>query len=491
MPPGPGLWKFNTSILDDIEYFELISSFWANWRRRKICFSSLSDWWEAGKAKIKRLTVSYCVDRAKQSSRVRSLLARLADHLKIRVDEGHLSCLGPYRSVLGELARLDLEKAKGAQVRSRNRWVEEGETSSSYFFRLEKKRSAVSWISALRESDGTIVSSPSDLCHSFAAFYSSLFTASAIDSVARDSLLSNLSSILPPDQAEHCEGRFSVDECHAALFGMAKGKSPGLDGLPMEFYVKFWSIIGSDLVDVLNSCYSSGSLALSQRRGVISLIFKKGDRLDIRNWRPISLLNVDYKIAARALAGRLLKVIHIVVHKDQTCGVPGRFIRENVAYLRDVVDYTTKFNVPAAILFLDQEKAFDRVNWDFRLATLGKMGFGPSFVNWVSLLYTNVQSSVKVNGYLSPFSLCLVVSVKAAPCLPSCMYWWLRCLLQISALTLVLSAFFFPVHPSPFLLFLSTRTTRLSLFVLMQSIKSKGLWLGSWNNRADPPVALD
>ena len=100
----------------------------------------------------------------------------------------------------------------------------------------------------------------------------------------------------------------------------------------MEFYVKFWPILGTDLVNVLNSCYLSGVISLSQRRGLIALIFKKGDRLDPRNWRPITLLNVDYKLAARAVAGRLLKLIHLIVAKDQNRGVPGRFIRDNVSY---------------------------------------------------------------------------------------------------------------------------------------------------------------
>ena len=87
--------------------------------------------------------------------------------------------------------------------------------------------------------------------------------------------------------------------------------------------------------------------------------------------------------------------------KDQTCGVPGRFIGENVAFLRDVVDYATLSNVPLAILSLDQEKAFGRVEWSFMRSTLQSMGFGDSFVNWVDFFYCNVRSSVNVNGYLS------------------------------------------------------------------------------------------
>ena len=74
----------------------------------------------------------------------------------------------------------------------------------------------------------------------------------------------------------------------------------------------------------------------SQRQGIITLSFKKGDRLNLKNWRPISLLNVDYKITCHSIAARRLKLIHLVVDKDQSCGVPGRFIGENVAFLRDV-----------------------------------------------------------------------------------------------------------------------------------------------------------
>ena len=182
---------------------------------------------------------------------------------------------------------------------------------------------------------------------------------------------------------------------------MACGKTPGCDGLPMEFYLKFWSVLGPDLVSVLNSAFSAGVLSRSQHRGVITLSFKKGDRLDPCNWRPITLLNVDYKIASRTVAGRLLKVLHTVVSKDQTCGVPGRFIGESVAFIQECVHYCSSSGVPAALVSLDQEKAFDRVSWSFLHATLRSMGFGPSFISWVELFYNNVRRSVNVNGNIT------------------------------------------------------------------------------------------
>ncbi|KAL9989394.1 hypothetical protein ACROYT_G003939 [Oculina patagonica] len=121
--------------------------------------------------------------------------------------------------------------ARDAQVRSRARWVEEGEVSSSYFFRLEKKRSADRWISAVRNDDGTIVSSPDELCRSFSHFNISLFTAAGTDQPVQSDMLGNLSSVLSQDEALSCEGHLPIEEVFVALQGMAR-------------YVKFktWSL---------------------------------------------------------------------------------------------------------------------------------------------------------------------------------------------------------------------------------------------------------
>ena len=509
---GPGVWKLNLSVLNDPEYVSLITNFWSDWRAAQPRFPTLAKWWDKGKSIIKGLTIRYCCVRSSQRSQHRSLLSRLADHLKCRVDAGFISCLGPYRSTLAEIARMDIEVARGAQVRARARWVEEGETSSAFFLRLEKKQASDWSVAALRTNDGSIVSHNDDLCRVFSSFYESLFTAEATDPAIANSLLSNVSSTLPSTQADLCDGPLSFDECFAALNGMARGKSPGSDGLPMEFYVKFWPILGTDLVNVLNSCYLSGVMSLTQRRGLISLIFKKGDRLDPRNWRPITLLNVDYKLAARVVAGRLLKVIHLVVAKDQTCGVPGRFIGENVSIIRDVVSFASRTGVPLAILSLDQEKAFDRVDWGFMRATLGRMGFKYSFLRWVGLFYTQVQSAVIVNGDISPF-FSLSRGVRQGCPLSPLLYVLvaetlavnIRCNSRIPGLCLpgvplVVS----PVHQyaDDTTLILSTDDSIKAVFDIyslfekasgsrLNQSKSKGLWLGSWVGRVDPPVALD
>ena len=146
----------------------------------------------------------------------------------------------------------------------------------------------------MHRADGSLMSDIDSICSSWVDFYSALFTAGEIDSSIQVDLLSSLSARLPDDAQAHCEGLLSSNEVSTALKGMPHNKSPGSDGLPMEFYLAFWETLGSDLVEVLNSSFEIGSLPSSQKGALISWIFKKGDRLQHKIWRPISLLNFAY-----------------------------------------------------------------------------------------------------------------------------------------------------------------------------------------------------
>ena len=157
-------------------YYSLSPSFipcliLVGWRDQNERFPSLAKWWEVGKSCIKGLSINYCCAKSSDNAVKRDLLSRLASHLKERVDGGVLSIVGPYQSVLQQLAAIDVEVAKGAQVRAQARWIEEGETSTSYFFHLEKKRASDRWIAAVRSADGQIVASPEGLCLLFVSLY--------------------------------------------------------------------------------------------------------------------------------------------------------------------------------------------------------------------------------------------------------------------------------------------------------------------------------
>ena len=241
------------------------------------------------------------------------------------------------------------------------------------------------------------------LCHTF---YSNLYSAEPVDIPSQDWLLANLDRSLTSEDQQKCEGLLTLSECHEALGQMSSSKSPGADGLPVEFYRRFWGLLGQDLVDILNYSFDHGALSDSQRLGIIRLLFKKDDSLTLKNWRPISLLNTDYNICTKVLANRLRKVISLLLCEDQTCGVPDRSIFENLFLIRDTIDYVNHKELSAALISLDQEKAFDRVSHGFLQWVLERFSFGPHFRRWVTIAYTDIKSCVTNNGWLSsPISL--------------------------------------------------------------------------------------
>ena len=135
---------------------------------------------------------------------------------------------------------------------------------------------------------------------------------------------------LTEDMRDKLEGPLTYEECKEALSSFSKDKSPGEDGFTAEFYIKFFDILGEDLVKSLNHAYEKGELSISQRRGVITLLPKdESSLLDLKNWRPITLLNVDYKIAAKAIATRMESALPFLIHTNQTGFIKRRYIGEN------------------------------------------------------------------------------------------------------------------------------------------------------------------
>ena len=166
----------------------LWSRLWLHWRLKKELFPLVVDWWERGKSRLKALTISYCKERAASRRARRDVLTRLIDHLKCQVDGSVASCLGLYRSALAELERLDCAEAKGSRVRARIRCIEEGEASTAFFFRKERKQSADRWIPALRDSDGGVHSDVEGIGAVLSNFYSLLFSEECCDPSGQDDL---------------------------------------------------------------------------------------------------------------------------------------------------------------------------------------------------------------------------------------------------------------------------------------------------------------
>ena len=256
----------------------------------------------------------------------------------------------------------------------------------------------------MKLSDGVFVISDKDILCECESFNKDLYASKIDNSVNFDFFQQANETFLTPDDQQVCDGLLTKTECEEALKSMNADKTPGTDGLPAEFYKVFWDDISTHLLSSLNFAYESGCLSITQRRGIIKLIPKKSiEPFYIKNWRPITLLNTDYKIAAKAIANRIKTVLPKLINNDQTGFMKGRFIGENIRLIDGIIQYATQHNVPGLLLFIDFEKAFDSLEWPFIFDTLRFFGFGPSLINWVRTFYCNIESCVLNNGWSSNF----------------------------------------------------------------------------------------
>ncbi|KAJ3585261.1 hypothetical protein NHX12_013982 [Muraenolepis orangiensis] len=176
----------------------------------------------------------------------------------------------------------------------------------------------------MRSDTGQILSESTDIRRHAVGFFSSLFQSElGEEQEVSHGFYEGLPKV-EQESSEELEADVSLDELHTALQSMENGKAPGIDGLPVEFYKTMWSVMGEDLLMVLRDSLTGGQLPLSCRRAVLMLLPKKGDLMEIKNWRPVSLLCTEYKLLSKVLATRLREVMGQVIHRDQTYCVPDR-----------------------------------------------------------------------------------------------------------------------------------------------------------------------
>ena len=213
-----------------------------------------------------------------------------------------------------------------------------------------------------------MVSSQQEVLEAFSSFYKELFTSSEPDpcmEVARAKIRSIIPKKIKDEEAKVLDGGLLVEEIKVAISRMANDKALGPDGLPIEFYKKNIDWIVPYLLSVYEEAFDRGSLGPKLNAGVIKLIPKEGDRLLINNWRPITLLNVVYKILAKVLAIRIEKILPNIINSTQTSFVKGRYILENLITCWEAMNWAKASGQDCAMLLIDYEKAYDRIELGF------------------------------------------------------------------------------------------------------------------------------
>ena len=241
-----------------------------------------------------------------------------------------------------------------------------------------------------------------------------LFRSRPSDPHAAAVLHAAMPRTLSPSWAAECEGplkegAMTAAELRVALRQCARGKAPGLDGLPYEFYAAFWPLVEPLLLAAVNAAFGAGEdpQALAPLLvGLIVLIHKgTGRPLDaLVGYRPITLLNCDLKLLAKAVTNRLHLPLGTLVDAVQSAFISGRNISDAVLFYVGLAEHLQRVGSPLWLVLSDLAQAYDSVSWDYLFATLRAMGFREhGHVRWAQLLHRGGRSAVLLNGFASPF----------------------------------------------------------------------------------------
>lgn len=251
-----------------------------------------------------------------------------------------------------------------------------------------------------------MVEDPGLINSTFSSFYKSLYRSElSSDLTDIQSFLSELEfPEISPNLMNDMDSPLTTQELTKALKKMQNNKAPGPDGFPVEFFKAFQGQLVPLLYSVYVEALSNGSLPLTLRQASIKVLLKKDKDPELcSSYRPISLMNIDTKILAKALALRLENVLPQIISKEQTGFIKGRQLSHTVRTLLNVIYSNETTSSPEVVISVDAEKAFDRVEWSYLFAVLEKFRFGNSFVSWIRLLYTSPCVNITTNNVQSSY----------------------------------------------------------------------------------------
>ena len=399
---GPGYWKFNCSLLKNEEYIQRMND-----RLKCICEKlkqsgqSKFSQWEHLKREIKTFSIAFSTKLAKEKRNKFDTLEKELNTLN--KETLSFQEITKKEQLQAQLDNLYSEKCRGAHIRARAEWVEKGERNNKYFLSLEKSRQSNNVIDSLKLDDGLIVDNQVDIIKNIGVFYETLYTSNKVSRHQIDEYLSNINieNIVSDEDKHELDKMPREIECRNVMMSMKDNRAPGYDGIPIEYYKCFWDLINDVYMKMINECWQVKDLPISMRTAILSLIHKSNDKDRLKNYRPISLMNSDYKILAFIFADRLQKVIHYIVNQDQSAYVKGRYIGCNIRNLIDIFEYCENEGIEGALLNIDYEKAFDSVEHSFIISVLEKFNFGPNFIEWIKIFYNNPIFRIKNNGWIS------------------------------------------------------------------------------------------
>ena len=407
-------WKFNNKLLEEKKFETKINTIMANIHKEAL----LCD--KPAEALAKQGEVLTTIKRvAKRIGRARAKKVHLrkqeleARQVKIQYRLQELGLRGKssqeeteqltleFDRIHAELLCMFEQHAEAAKIKTHTDAQLHHELPSSIFLRLQNNRRRKMRIEEVLLEDGRASRNQEDIVETHLAFQSNLYSPKPIKEEAKKALLNTIKTSVTKEDTVLFNQPFTKEEIVIAIKSLGKNKAVGTDGISAELYQHFADKMADIYSLILDACYEARELPPTTREALICLLFKKGDTRLPKNWRPISLLNTDYKILAKLLAGRFSKLLPYLLSQDQNGFVAGRQLEDAVMMCQMVIDYLAINHESAYLVMLDQEKAFDRVDPTYLLDVLRAYKIPEYLINWVSIIYSLVPTKLCINGQVT------------------------------------------------------------------------------------------
>ena len=399
---GPGRWQMNDNVIKSERYRNMFEELWPMWLENKTTYKNVREWWVDVKVKIKELTI--IVSKEKRKEMLKAM--KMWDEIIKDEENGKNPNYDRLHNAKLKLDEIAKEMGEGARIRAKVQWLEDGERGTKFFHSLEKRKGQNKLWTGIKNEHSETVEGIGNILHVQKKFYQNLFSTEGIDADAANSLLDNIDVRLSDKVRSECDVTVTKNELSEEVKTLKCGTSPGMDGISNLFYKMYWYVIAEEFTEMAREVFEVGDCCNNQNLGVIVLLYKDGDREDIKNWRPITLLNADYKLLEKVMARRMKKVLPNIVENDQLGYLKDRYIGEGARLNEDILRYCDDNERKGAVLYIDQSKAFDRVEWKWLQMVLETYGFGKEFQRNIMTLYKNAKSIIQTNGYFSePISL--------------------------------------------------------------------------------------
>lgn len=386
-----GYWKLNVSILQDTELNHIFQVNWSNWLKVRHRYNSRLLWWnDYVKPRIRSfLKWQSSVIWRRNNSKTEFYNSCLRQIMERPPSIENLIEIKKFRALVISSQRHILE---GYKIRARDTKNLDTENGSLYHIMKESRASQKKHIKEILV-DGRVCSDENIITNKVEEYFASLYS----DPMQADINVSYDVNKISQQSNELLNQNITYEEVEQIVQHYVNFKSPGPDGLPSEFYKHFWHLIGEDLTEVMKELDQSVTIPESFKHGVIVLVPKVAKPISLSDYRPISLLNVDYKIYMKCIKNRLSQVMGEVIGEEQTCTSKNNNIISGLIRLREIVGCSSLDNDDSYLVSVDFDHAFDRIKHTYLWQILREYNFSDQFINKVKNIYTEAFSFVNVN----------------------------------------------------------------------------------------------